>query len=260
MITVISVAGVAAGVMALIISLAVNNGFRNTLQSNLLAATAHVNILEKERARGSRTGASLNARFRSIPHVVAVAPVLYDEVLVTGPHPQQIATLKGIESRRRTGGERNAAASESGLARRLADDDNGLPGIILGAKLAQDTGSSLNSVVTVISPQGTSDALRPAARISGSAWQAFSNRASIDVDDKWAYASLHSVQKLLSVGDVVNSIEMRLDDMDPRPRVAEHAARLAGPEYAAITWEEQNSDSSSARSNWNARSRRSPSG
>src|SRR5690349_20442857 len=45
-ITVISVVGVAAGVMALVIALAINTGFRNTLQRNLLGATAHVTILE----------------------------------------------------------------------------------------------------------------------------------------------------------------------------------------------------------------------
>ena len=51
-ITVISILGVAAGVMALVIALAVNNGFRSTLQRNLLGATAHVNILEKEPGDG----------------------------------------------------------------------------------------------------------------------------------------------------------------------------------------------------------------
>ena len=49
-ITVISVIGVAAGVMALVIALAINNGFRNTLQRSILGATAHVTILEKEAA------------------------------------------------------------------------------------------------------------------------------------------------------------------------------------------------------------------
>jgi lipoprotein-releasing system permease protein len=47
-ITAISILGVSAGVMALVIALAVNNGFRNTLQRNLLGAMAHINILEKE--------------------------------------------------------------------------------------------------------------------------------------------------------------------------------------------------------------------
>src|SRR6478752_674170 len=52
LITAISVMGVAAGVMALIIALAINTGFRNTLQRNLLGATAHVTILEKEPGNG----------------------------------------------------------------------------------------------------------------------------------------------------------------------------------------------------------------
>ena len=73
-ITVISVIGVAAGVMALIISLAVNNGFQTTLQRNMLAATAHVNILDKDTGAGIADWRNLMTRFRKIPHVVAVAP------------------------------------------------------------------------------------------------------------------------------------------------------------------------------------------
>src|ERR1700683_762949 len=77
-ITVISVIGVAAGVMALIISLAVNNGFQNTPQRNMLAATAHVNILDKDPGVGMEDWRTLVEKFRHVPHVVAVAPVLYD--------------------------------------------------------------------------------------------------------------------------------------------------------------------------------------
>src|SRR5450432_885885 len=98
-ITFISIAGVAAGVMALIISLAVNNGFTSTLQRNLLAATAHVNVLEKDPGTGIGDWAHLIARFERMPHVIAVAPVLYDEVLVQGPLRGKYATLKGIEKR-----------------------------------------------------------------------------------------------------------------------------------------------------------------
>ena len=55
-ITAISVIGVAAVVMALVIALAINNGFRDTLQRNLLGATAHVSILEENRVRVSSIG------------------------------------------------------------------------------------------------------------------------------------------------------------------------------------------------------------
>ena len=51
-ITVISVLGVAAGVMALVIALAVTNGFRNTLQRNLLGAMAHINVMSGSRCDG----------------------------------------------------------------------------------------------------------------------------------------------------------------------------------------------------------------
>src|ERR1700757_4418338 len=84
-ITVISVIGVAAGVTALIISLAVNNGFQNTLKRNMLAATAHVNVLNKEVLTGISDWRNLADRLRKPAHVVAVAPVLYDPVLLSGP-------------------------------------------------------------------------------------------------------------------------------------------------------------------------------
>ena len=63
-VTVISVAGVAAGVMALVISLAVNNGFRNTLQRALLSATAHVNLRKKDSSEGIADWRDLSAKIR----------------------------------------------------------------------------------------------------------------------------------------------------------------------------------------------------
>ena len=66
-ITVISVVGVAAGVMALVIALAINNGFRNTLQHSLLGATAHVIIKEKAPSYGIGNWRELDPRLRRIP-------------------------------------------------------------------------------------------------------------------------------------------------------------------------------------------------
>ena len=67
-ITVISIAGVAAGVMALIIALAVNNGFRNTLQRNLLGAMANINVMSKNTADGIENYRDIVARLqKAIP-------------------------------------------------------------------------------------------------------------------------------------------------------------------------------------------------
>src|SRR5579871_3603836 len=84
-ITVISIAGVAAGVMALVIAIAINNGFRTTLQRSLLGATAHVLIQEKEESTGIENWKQIEPRLRSLPHVVNAAADLYGYALVSGP-------------------------------------------------------------------------------------------------------------------------------------------------------------------------------
>jgi lipoprotein-releasing system permease protein len=240
-ITVISVIGVAAGVMALIISLAVNNGFQSTLQRNMLAATAHVNLLNKDPAVGIDHWPALLTKMRALPHVVAAAPVLYDPVMLSGAQGPKLITLKGIDVKAELATSDTLRHLKSGSLARLKDDE-GLPGIVIGVKLAQEEGLALNSVVTLVDPLGTLTPFGPAPhnlrfRVAGIFETDF-----FDVDDSWTYASLASVQRLHSVADVVNSIEIRLDNPDLAPRVAPAVTRAAGPGYGAITWQEQHGD------------------
>jgi lipoprotein-releasing system permease protein len=238
-ITVISIAGVAAGVMALVISLAVNNGFRNTLQRDLLGATAHVNILEKQAGEGIGNWPGLVEKITRAPHVVAAAPVLYDVVLLSGPLSSKSAVLKGIIPSDELKTSDALRRLKSGSLKNL-DDVNGLPGVILGSRLAQDLGMPLNSVLTVISPEGTLTPFGPEPRIQRFRVSGTFESGFFDFDDNWAYTSLGSVQKLLSVGNVVNSIEVRLDDLYLAPQVGDQLQKLAGPDYAAQNWEQQN--------------------
>jgi lipoprotein-releasing system permease protein len=240
-ITVISVVGVMAGVIALIISLAVNNGFQNTLQRNMLAATAYVNILNAETLTGISDWRKLVEKLRRMPHVVAVAPVLYDQVVLSGSLGRKLVTLKGIDIRGELATSDTLKHLKSGSLDRLKED-SGLPGIVLGSKLAQDGGLALNSVVTVIDPQGTLTPFGPGPHAMRFRVAGIFETNFFDVDDTWAYASLGAVQKLgsTSAADVVNTIEIRLDNPDLAPEMAREAIRLVGPGYSSITWEEQN--------------------
>jgi len=96
-ITVISILGVAAGVMALVVALGVNNGFRSTLQRNLLGAMAHINVMPKEPGQGVENWRELADQLRKLPHVTAVSPALYSEVYVTGALRSTGALLMGID-------------------------------------------------------------------------------------------------------------------------------------------------------------------
>jgi lipoprotein-releasing system permease protein len=241
-ITVISIAGVAAGVMALIVSLAVNNGFRNTLQRNLLAATAHINIQAKGRS-GIVDYDAVAARLKGIRHVVAASPVLYDDALVSGPIRGKYATVKGIRPTDELAMSETLRHLKSGSIDGLKDFEGRLPGLIIGSKLAEDTGLTLNSVVTVISPEGEMTPEGPRInpqrfRVAGTFETGF-----YQVDDTWAYASLPAMQRLLSTtDDVVNSIELRLDDIDRAGEIAQDVERVVGPRYTAEPWQETNHD------------------
>jgi lipoprotein-releasing system permease protein len=238
-VTVISVVGVAAGVTALIIALAVNNGFQNTLLRNMLAATAHVNVLNKDPLTGISDWRSLAAKLRKSPHVVAVAPVLYEQVFLSGPLTRKLVTLKGIDTR----DELSTSDTLKHLIRGSLDrlqEAGGLPGLIIGSRLGRDAGLTLNSVVTLIDPQGNLTPFGPMPHSQRFRVAGIFETNFFDVDDNWAYASMSSVQKLSSTGDIVNTIEMKLDNPDLAPEMSVEAMRIAGPGYSTLTWEEQN--------------------
>ena len=239
LITVISVLGVAAGVMALIIALAINNGFRNTLQRSLLGATAHVSILEKEPGYGISDWPELIGRLRELPRVASAAPTLYAPVFLSGPLQSDGAVIKGVQPEAELQSVEVLNHLKEGSLEGLRDSDE-LPGIILGSRLAQSTGMLLDSVITVISPQGelTPFGPRPSYhrfRVAGIFESGF-----FELDAHWAFTSLKAAQRVLAVPDVVNSIELRLDDISLAPEVAKAAEEIAGPELAATTWMEQN--------------------
>ncbi|MFZ1131920.1 MAG: FtsX-like permease family protein [Terriglobales bacterium] len=94
-ITAISVLGVAAGVASLIVALAINNGFRQDLQARLLGSTAHISLLRVE-SDGIRDWRPLLEKLSKQPHVVAAAPAIYEQVLISRGPRARGAVLKGM--------------------------------------------------------------------------------------------------------------------------------------------------------------------
>jgi len=152
-ITVISVIGVMAGVCALVIALAINNGFREELESRLLGATANVNLLRTQND-GIRDYGQLSDRLARLPHVVATAPTLYEEVLVSTRSRAQGIVLKGVEPEREVEvGDLLKRLREGSLAGLTETYPNADP-IIIGKELAKSLGVYVGDTVLVTSPQG----------------------------------------------------------------------------------------------------------
>jgi lipoprotein-releasing system permease protein len=240
LITFISVAGVAAGVMALVIALAVTNGFRNTLQRNMLGAMAHIDVLDRRQLNGIENWRNLAERIRKLPHVIAVAPALYMPVYLSGPVNSKGVELKGIDVDSELAITGALKHLRSGSLDRLRDPDANPPGIVLGTRLAADTGMVLNSRINVVSPEAnlTPFGALPGIKkfyVSGTFETNFA-----DLDDDWAFTSIRAAQKALSLEDVVNQIEVNVDNLNHADVYAKEIEAAIGPQYTTTTWMELN--------------------
>jgi lipoprotein-releasing system permease protein len=237
-ITAISVLGVAAGVMALVIGLAVTNGFRNTLTRNLLGAMAHINVLEKEPGSGIEDWQGMAARLSKLPHVTGVAPALYEPSYLTGPLQSKGIYLKGIDVDAELKMTDALAHLKSGSLDRLRDPQASPPGIILGTRYVEDTGMTVNSNVALVVNELTPFGPRPATRrfrVAGTFETGF-----FEIDDNWAYASVGAVQRAFSLGDVINQLELKVDDLNRADVIAKEVEKVVGPRYTTTTWMERN--------------------
>lgn len=238
-ITVFSVLAVALGVIAIIVAMAITNGFRNTLQSKLLSATPHIAVMEKEPSTGIENWRDMTQKFSALPGVKSAAPALYGAVMFTGPLQASGGFLKGIVGPDKAPLPDALRNLKTGSIKDWREI-NGYPPIVLGWRLAQRTGMITGSIVRILSTQGemTPWGNKPVQfqfRVAGTFDAGF-----YDFDTNWAFTSLDAVQRVLALPDVVSAVEINLTDVYRAPEIARQAETIIGPKLTATTWLEQN--------------------
>jgi len=246
-ITAISVIGVMAGVAALVIALAINNGFREELENKLLGATANINLI-RAKNDGIRNYEDLTERLARQPHVVAAAPALYEEVLVSSHQRAQGIVLKGIDPRRtmQVGDllHRLREGSLDGLSKTFPDADP----IILGKEVAKSLGAFVGDTLLVTSPQGYLTPFEVVPKFRHFRVVGVFDSGFYDFDATWAFTNLDSAQRLFDLKNVASVIEFKIDDIYMAPEVAEALRKEAGEGFDTTTWMEQNKSLFSALS------------
>jgi lipoprotein-releasing system permease protein len=238
LVTLLAVVGVASGVATLVIALAMNSGFRTTLQDRLLGVTAHITISHPGSEALSDYG-ELAERLGRVPGVKAVAPAIYITVLLSSGGRAHGVVVKGIdpalESKRNEALQRVIAGNAD-----FTKDADGFDSIVVGRMLAEDLKLRPNDYVTLTSPAGhmTPFGMIPRSqrfRISGIFDSGF-----YDYDANWGFLTLHAAQNLAGVGDVASVLEFRIADVDRAEELAAQLVRAAGSGYAATTWMDEN--------------------
>jgi len=245
-VTTISIAGVAAGVAALIIALAITNGMRRDLQDRLLGSSAHVQLM-KIKGDGIRDWQPLFERLRKLPHVTAASPGLYEQVLVARGARDGGALLEGIVPANERAVSDLLSTATPGSVSDLEPQpeaastlNSELPPILLGKDLAESVGASVGDSVLVISPQGemTPYGILPKYvhfRLAGIFHSGF-----YQYDAQMGFLRLADAQRLFDEPDLLSVINFKVDNLDNAPAIGKVIEQAAGPGYMTTNWMEQN--------------------
>src|SRR5215831_9419929 len=152
LITLFSVVGVAAGVATLVIALAMNSGFRETLQDRLLGVTAHISLTHPG-SGGISNYQGLSEKFRQSPGVRSVTPAIYETVLLSFGGEARGVVIKGVDLAREKKTDEALRRLTAGQLDFSADAD-GIDGLLVGKQLADEWKMRPGDYVTLTSPQG----------------------------------------------------------------------------------------------------------
>ncbi len=238
LVTVLSMIGVAAGVATLVIALAMNTGFRETLQDRLLGVTAHITLTDPD-ADNIRDYMQLATRLAKTPGVRSATPAIYETVLLSAGTSSGIE-LKGVDPEL----EKKSNEALNRIVEGRADfspDSDGIGAVILGRLLADRMKLRAGDYVTLISSSGQLTPFSMVPRAARFRVTGIFDSGFYDFDANWGFTTLTSAQSLAGVGDVVNVIEFRIARLDNATTIAAELARAAGPGYKASTWQEENS-------------------
>lgn len=239
-ITVISILGVASGVMALIVALSISAGFREDLQNKLLRGTSHINVLPKEVKNGISNYPALAEKIKTVPGIQSALPAIYQVVLVIAGR-QQPVYLKGIAVNDPSFFQDAFFDIKSGNLSDLVAhaEDPVRDRVVLGEELAKKIGTFVGDYVSVISDEGELSPIGTLPVRKRLKVVATFSSGLYDFDSQWGFTSLGSAQRLFGTGELVSLIECKVSDIYQVKSISENILRIVGPDFVTKDWIEQ---------------------
>jgi lipoprotein-releasing system permease protein len=234
-ISVLSTAGIAIGVMVLIVVMSVMNGFEQELRSRILAMVSHATVQAFDGNIEDWEGVSNQLLER--PRVRGAAPFVNGQVMLTRRAEVKGARLRGIIPER----EREvSAALSSVISGDAASLEPGAFRIILGSGLARSLGLEVGDKVTVVTPEARMSVAGITPRV-----RRFTVGGVFDVDmarydSTLAFIHLADAQALFRTGGGVTGIRLEFDDLFAAPQLAREAAQSLDGLYRFSDWTQQN--------------------
>jgi lipoprotein-releasing system permease protein len=236
----IAVIGITVGVAALIIALALANGFRDEMRDKILRGTAHLTVMRSDGASMANYKDVAN-RVASISGVAAAAGTTYDGAVIVGPKGSAYAVLRGIDE---TSSQAMAELSRTVVAgsvdRDLVQrrDSQDLPPVVLGSELASRIGLSVGDTAEIIGARaGVSSANggKRHVRVVGSF-----RSGLFEYDSTWIYLPLDTAAAFSGDSHAAAVISVQVKDIYEVKTTAAAVKQLLGTAYTTVDWQEAN--------------------
>jgi lipoprotein-releasing system permease protein len=243
LISLISTIGVAVGVMALVIALALMTGLQGEVRDRILGSTAHVYVWK---ARGIADYRPEVDKLKHVEGVVGAAPAVIAKALAIGDQSEAFISIKGIDptlERTVTDIERAMVAGQLDAVAHEGEDEQ--PGILLGKQLAEQLGAAVGESITLLTPTGTLSPMGMMPRSRRARVAGIYSLGLYEFDSAYGLVSLPFAERLKGTENV-DLIQLRVADIYGAPAIAERIPTELGTEYVAQDWADLNSQLFSA--------------
>ena len=247
LITFISVAGVAVGVMALIVVLAVMAGFTSELRNKILGVNSHI-VVQKLGGIIDNYPALVDA-IQHTEGVKSVTPYIYSQTMITTGNNGTGIVLRGIDPASASSvlslSSQLIQGNIAGLSR-SEKEPGSPPGIIIGKHLARELRVGMGDRVRLLSPSGPLTPMGVIPKIKTCEVTGIFDTGMYEYDSSLAYISLKTAQQFLGMGEAVHGIEVNVNDIYQAQDIAAKIEEMLGPGFVAKDWMRMNQNLFSA--------------
>jgi len=234
-ITFISMLGIAIGVMALVIALALITGFQEDVQDKILGATSHIMVSDLA-GEGLRDYENLINKVKAVKGIETVSPVVYNMVLVNGPFKSRGAMLKGIDFDLDQKHSPWLAKLEQG---RLPSDSP-KEEILLGKELAIAIGANTGDSVTVLTSSSRLSPMGLVPKTKRFVVSGIFSTGLYEFDSSTALISLAASQRFFSLEGRISHLQIKISDIFQAEKIGDELKQLLPPSTYVTTWMELN--------------------
>ena len=237
LISIISVVGVAVGVAAMVIALALMTGLQGELRDRILGSTSHVYVWK---TAGIDDYHGEVERLGRTPEVVGAAPAIIGKALVSTDRADAFISIKGIDPALEPMVTDLGTSMRTGSLTALDNESSdGRPGILLGKDLAGQLGVEVGDTVTLLTPQGTLSPMGVLPRSRIARVVGIFSLGLLEFDSAYGFVSLGFAQRLLAK-DKPDLIQLKVSDIYDAPAIADRVVATLGKEYVAQDWSDIN--------------------